>query len=442
MFYIRSMPLKAYRSRCYPTATQAELLKQFFGAKRFVWNRCLAWRSNLYDVFGESVTGVDFSRELTWLKKLETYQWLKQVPATVLVQALRDQDKAFQQFFKEPSVGYPRFKSRHHGQAIRFQLDQRVVMNHYRAGELLKLPGLGPIKIKWSRVPNGVPKMVTITKDPAGRYFVSMGIEEEIPAKVSAGSAVGIDLGTLTSMTLSNGWQVANPRHLAKRKAQMKRLQQRLARQKKGSNRRSQTQRRIARLHARIADCRREYLHQVTSRIVDENQIIVIEDLNVKGMTASSAGDRENPGKNVRQKAGLNRSILDVSFGEIVRQLEYKSAWYGRTLLKVDRFFPSSKTCSCCGHKVDELRLDVRSWTCPKCGTEHDRDINAAINILNEGLKQLGHADSLSAATFPPSVAVTPGGAGEVRDFGGEGASPTAVSPRSSDQPNACLELA
>ena len=420
------MKSKSYKFRCYPNKTQQKQLLQYFGSKRFAWNACLAWRSDWYKTFSESVNGIDFSRELTWLKKLESHQWLKKVPSTVLVQGLFDQDKAFNRFFNE-GAGYPKFKTRHQQQSIRFQLDQLVVMNNYRAGKLLKLTGLGELKVRWSRIPNGIPKMVSLSQDAAGRYFVSMAIEEEIAVLPPTRQTVGIDLGILKCMTLSSGLVIENPRHLNKRKDQLKKLQQRLARQKKGSNRRAKTKLRIGKLHARTADCRREYLHQVTTRIVHENQVIMVENLNVKGMTSSSSGTIEKPGKRVKQKAGLNRSIADVSFSEIVRQLEYKCDWFGRTLVKVDRFFPSSKLCSCCGHKMDELRLDVREWTCPKCKSVHDRDVNAAMNIHDEGLRLLA-----PVGTKGP----------QLRDSGGDGVHPMAVSPRSSDQPSACQEQA
>ncbi len=418
------MTQKSYKFRLYPNKTQQGLLRQFFGAKRFVWNACLSWRTGWYQAYGESVNGIDYSRIVTRLKKHTHYAWLKAVPASILQQGLRDQDKAFQRFFKE-GAGYPKFKSRHHQQSIRFTLDQRTIMNNYRAGTLLKLTGLGAIKVNWSRLPAGIPKMATVSQDAAGRYFVSMSIEEDIQPLPSVGKTVGIDLGTLTAMTLSDGEQIENPRHLLKRKSQLKKLQQRLARQQKGSNRRARTQLRIGKLHAKITDCRREYCHQVTTKIINENQVIVLEDLNVKGMTASSKGDRESPGKRVKQKSGLNRSLLDVSFGEITRQLEYKAAWYGRTVLKVDRFFPSSKTCSACGHKLDELKLDIREWICPKCQTVHDRDINAAINIESEGLKQLAPVGMKGP---------------QLRDSGSEGVYSMTVSPRNTDQPSACQE--
>jgi len=420
------MKRRSYKYRIYPNKTQIQLLSRFFGSKRFVWNTCLAWRSNIYKEYFESVTGIDFSRELTELKKLESYRWLKDTPTTVYSQALRDQDAAFRKFFKE-GAGYPRFKSRHQLQSIRFQLDQRVIVKNYKAGELLKIPGLGQIKVRWTRVPEGLPKMVTVSKDSAGRYFVSMAVEEAIQSLPAVGKTVGIDLGVNQVMTLSDGAQFVNPRHLLKKKVQLKCLQQRLARQQKGSNRRLKTKFRIAKLHTRIADERHAYIHQITRRMINDNQVIMIEDLNVSGLSRSSKGTLDNPGKKVKQKSGLNRSILDVSFGEITRQLDYKSDWYGRTLIKVDRFFPSSKLCSTpgCDYKAEKLTLKIRTWTCPQCGVVHDRDINAAKNIEIEGLTQLA-----PVGTKGP----------QLRDAGGEGVYPMAVSPRSLDQPNSCLE--
>ena len=339
------MPQRAYRFRFYPNAIQRGMLARMFGTGRWVWNRCLSWRTTAYRQDGESLTGVDFSRELTFLKTLESYAWLREVPATIATQALRDQDRAFRAFFRG-DAGYPRTKSRRGPQSVRLQLDQRVVAGNYRAGELLRLPGLGTCRLSWSRKPQGTPKMVTVRRDAAGRYWVSMAIEESIETLAPAPTSIGIDLGTTHLATLSTGERLENPRHLNRHAEQLQRLQQRLARQCKGSNRRAATQQRIARLHARIADCRREHLHRLTTRLIRDNQTICLEDLNTRGMSASARGTRACPGKRVRQKAGLNRSLLDAAFGEFARQLAYKAEWYGRTLVQVGRFYPSSKTCS------------------------------------------------------------------------------------------------
>lgn len=212
---------RSYQFRIYPSAVQLILLAQYFGAARWVWNTALAWRSHCYKVLGERVSGVDFSRELTFLKTLAPFAWLKAVPATILTQTLRDQDQAFSNFFAK-RARYPRFKKRQAGASIRFQLDQRCVMNTYRAGELLKLPGLGALMVRWSRVPGGAPKMVTLRRDPAGRYFVAFMVEETIEQAVPSQRSVGIDLGVKDVIITSDGQKSGNPRHLRRYRRRLK----------------------------------------------------------------------------------------------------------------------------------------------------------------------------------------------------------------------------
>jgi putative transposase len=372
---------RSYQFRIYPSAVQMILLAQYFGAARWVWNTALAWRSHCYKVLGERVSGVDFSRELTFLKTLAPFAWLKAVPATILTQTLRDQDQAFSNFFAK-RARYPRFKKRQAGASIRFQLDQRCVMNTYRAGELLKLPGLGALMVRWSRVPGGAPKMVTLRRDPAGRYFVAFMVEETIEQAVPSQRSVGIDLGVKDVIITSDGQKSGNPRHLRRYRRRLKWAQRRLARKQKGSQRWQKQRQRVARLHARVHDARQDFLHKQTSALVQNNGLIAIEDLNVRGMSASAKGTAEAPGQRVKQKAGLNQSILDASFGELRRQLDYKCQWHGRVLLVADRWAPTSKTCSGCGAVQAEMPLQIRDWSCPACGAVHDRDVNAAMNVL------------------------------------------------------------
>src|SRR5690606_17251706 len=275
---------------------------------------------------------------------------------------------------------------------------------------------LGRLKVRWSRKPGGVPKMVTLKKTADGRYFVTMMVEEACTPKAAVGRVVGIDLGIKDLVVTSHGEKLANLRPLKRLSWQLRRQQRRLSRQRKGSNRWHCQRRRVARLHARSADMRSDMAHKITRRLGNENQVIAIETLNVAGMM-----------KNRR----LARSISDAAFSEIVRQLRYKAAWDGRTLVEIDQWFPSSKRCSNCEHTLDELRLDQREWTCPKCGTHHDRDINAAINIEREGLKLL-----------------TPRGTGDVRVEGDTSASATAhavtlaasVETRTRQSIGTCLE--
>jgi putative transposase len=325
----------------------------------------MAWRSAAFKLDGERLTAVDFSRELTWLKTLAPYQWLSQVPATVLTQVLRDQDRAFSNFFAK-RARYPRFKKRRHAAAIRFQLDQRVVAGAYRAGEWLKLTGLGALAIRWSRVPAGIPKMVTVRRDACGRYFVSFMVEEALEPFASSTKSVGIDVGLQDVIITSAGAKSGNPRHLRRSQRRLKMAQRRLSRKRKGSNRWHRQRCRVARIHARISGARQDCLHRQTTALVREHGVIAIEDLNVKGLA----------------RTRLANSMTDAALGELRRQLEYKCQWHGRLLLVADRFAPTSKTCSSCGTVQTELPLRIRDWTCPDCGAVHDRDVNAAVNVL------------------------------------------------------------
>jgi putative transposase len=384
---------RAYKLRIYPTARQLGLLAMFFGAARWVWNTCLAWRAHAYRAHGERVTGVDFSRELTWLKRMAPYAWLADVPATILTQALRDQDRAFANFFTG-RARYPRFKRRRSAQSIRFQLDQRVVAGMFRAGELLRLPGLGALKVRWSRLPTGVPKMVTVRRDACGRYFVSFMVEEEIHALPQKTNAVGVDVGLKDVVVTSDGEKSGNPRYLRKYLRRLKRQSRNLSRKCKGSQRWKRQRQRVARLHARISDARQDFLHKTTTELVREHGAIAIEDLAVKGLC----------------RTRLAKSMADASLGELRRQLEYKAAWYGRELLIADRFAPTSKTCSACGTVQAEMPLKVRAWTCPDCGTAHDRDVNAAKNVLMFATAGGAGSYARGGLTIPSAVRIIPVG--------------------------------
>jgi len=357
---------RAYRLRIYPTREQLKVLPGYFGTARWIWNVALRWRSHYYKKLGEKVTGVDFSRELTWLKKLEPYKWLAAVPATVHGQVLRDQDTAFANFFAKRAK-YPKRKKPESAQAIRFQLDQRVVGNNFIAGKLLKLTGLGAIDVRWSRIPTGIPKMITLSRDAVGRYFVSFMCDEVIQPLAATGHSIGIDLGIKDIIVDSEGNKSGNPRHLNEKLKRLKHYQRLLSRCQKGSNRRKKAAYRVARHHAKIADARKDWIQKQTTDIIHRADVIALEDLNVKGMTKNHH---------------LARAINDVGMAEIRRQLEYKAKWYGRQVIIIDRFAPTTKVCSECGHLMDAIALSIRTWTCPSCGAIHDRDTNAARNIL------------------------------------------------------------
>ena len=373
---------RAYKYRFYPNAAQRKQLAVEFGNARFAWNRCLDLRTKDYEAYRAAVAaGVEGATKPSWnyvsLSRLVTewkrgeFPWLADSVAACLTQVLIDQDKAFQNFYRRvkngEKPGYPRFKSRYDRQAVRYTLDQRQIERTYKAGEFLKLPKLGTLKVRWSQVPTGIPKMATVSKTPDGRYFVAFSCEVEIQSLPATGNAVGLDLGIKDVVVDSDGWKSGNPRHLKGRLRHLKRQQRRLARMKKGSNRRNRQRIKVARIHARIAASRADFLHKTTTAIIQRADVIAIEDLHVKGMVKNHH---------------LAGAIADVGMGEFRRQLEYKAAWNGRELRIAGRFAPTSKTCSECQHVMDKMPLSVREWTCSECGSRHDRDINAARNVL------------------------------------------------------------
>ena len=356
---------RSYKFRIYPNAAQRKQLAVEFGNARFVYNRCLDLRSKAYEADKTRHNYVSLNRLVTEWKRGE-FPWLADSAACCLTQALIDQDKAYKSFF-EKRGRYPRFKSRYDRQAVRYQLDQRQIERTYKAGEFLKLPKLGALKVRWSQVPTGIPKMATVSKTPDGRYFVAFSCEVEIQSLPATGNAVGLDLGIKDVVVDSDGWKSGNPRHLKGRLRHLKRQQRRLSRMKKGSNRRNRQRIKVARIHARIAAMRQDFLHKTTTALIRRADVLALEDLNVGGMMKNHH---------------LAGAIADVGMGEFRRQLEYKAAWNGRELRIAGRFAPTSKTCSECQHVMDKMPLSVRQWTCPECGAKHDRDTNAARNIL------------------------------------------------------------
>jgi putative transposase len=359
---------RAYQYRCYPTHEQERILARTFGCVRFVYNWALRKKTDAYYQQGERLYYAHLSSALTELKKQEETAWLSEIASVPLQQTLRHLDRAFLNFF-EGRAEYPTFKKKHGcqsasyvGTAIRWD------------GTHLTLAKMdAPLDIRWSRpLPDGCkPTTVTITKDCAGRYFVSFLVEEEIVPLPVTPKMVGLDLGLKSMVITSDGHTHGNPRFFAKDAKKLARAQRRQARKRKGSKNRDKARRKVARIHARIAERRRDYQHKLSTQIIRENQVVCVESLTVKNMV---------------QNHCLARSISDVGWGEFVRQLEYKAAWYGRTLVKIDKWYPSSKRCFDCGHVLETLSLDERVWTCPECRTVHDRDINAARNILAAGL--------------------------------------------------------
>jgi putative transposase len=347
------------------------LLDRWFGAVRWLWNTALEIRCEAYRERGLTLTGNDISRWVTQWKRTPGHEWLGEVPATCLTQCLRDQDAAFRRFFAR-RARYPRFKGKPTSGSLRFQ-DVGAAW----ARGVMCLPKLGALKLAESLPGVERPDLVTLSRDAAGRYHVSLCAKVAAPLLPITHRVVGVDLGLTHLATLSTGEKIPNPRRYHARLKYLRQQQRCLARREKDSRRRERQRLRVARAHARVKQERQAGLHAFTTRLVREFDLICIEDLNVKALARGRHA----------------RAMQDAAFSEVRRQLAYKSDWYGKILVEVDRWYPSSKTCSACRHTLDELRMDERQWKCPKCGTLHDRDVNAARNLLAEGLRQLAGRD-------------------------------------------------
>jgi putative transposase len=358
---------KGFKYRFFPTDEQAAQLARTFGCARYVYNQALELRSMAWQQEKKFVGYHETAAKLTEWKKNPDRAFLAEVSSVALQQSLRNLDTAFTNFF-EKRAKYPRFKSRRSYQSARYATNAFT----FRDGQITLAKQSEPLNISWSRpVPDDAQMLsLTVSRDTAGRYFVSILVKTDVKPLKKAKAEIGIDVGIKTLATTSEGEKIENPRPLVRREKRLKRLQRGLSRKVKGSNNRQKAKLKVARLHARISDARRDTLEKFTTRIISENQAIFVEGLNVAGMMRNH---------------NLAKHIVDAAFGEIFRELEYKAFWYGRTYLPLDRFFPSSKLCSWCGHLLDELPLAVREWDCPACGRRHDRDINAAINIKKAG---------------------------------------------------------
>ncbi|GAA0376555.1 RNA-guided endonuclease TnpB family protein [Streptomyces blastmyceticus] len=378
---------RAFKYRFYPTDAQAAELSRTFGCVRKVYNLALAARTEAW-ARQERVNYNATSAMLTMWKKTEELAYLSEVSSVPLQQTLRHLQGAFTNFFAK-RARYPRFKSKKNSRASAEYTRSAFT---FRDGHLTLAKMTEPLDIVWSRpLPEGArPTMVTASRDAAGRWFVSMLCEDPaVKPLPSTGTAVGIDAGLDHLLTLSTGEKIANPRHERRDRARLAKAQRALAKKAKGSANRARARRRVARIHARIADRRRDYLHKLTTRLVRENQTLVIEDLTVRNMVKNGS---------------LARAISDAAWSQFRSLLEYKAAWYGRDVVVVDRFFPSSRLCSTCGALREKMPLSVRTWTCGNCGATHDRDENAARN-----LKAAGLAVTVCGAGVRPQRS-TPGG--------------------------------
>ncbi len=369
---------RAYKFRFYPTPEQEVILARTFGCARFAYNHMLRLRTDAWFQRQERIGYYETSAALTALKKDPEFVWLNEVSSVPVQQALRHLQAAFGNFFAKRAK-YPAFKRKDGPQSAAY-----TASAFKWDGKVLKLAKMAaPLAVRFSHTIPRAAKVTTVTvsKDAAGRYFVSMLCDDAVEPKAEAAGKVGIDLGLTHFAILSTGEKVAAPNTFRKYETRLAKLQRRLAKKQKGSARSAKAKRKVARLHAKVADARRDFLHKLSTRLINENQVIAIESLAVS---------------NMQKNRHLAKSISDASWAEFARQLKYKAQWYGRTLIGIDRWYPSSKRCSDCGHTVSKLPLSVREWVCPECGATHDRDINAARNVLAAGLAVSAHGESVS----------------------------------------------
>ena len=368
--------LRAYKYRIYPTDEQKVLFAKTFGCCRFVYNWALNLKIEAYKQEKKSIGNVELTNRMKSELKAE-HEWLSEVNSQSLQSALRNLDSAYTNFFRNTkTVGFPRFKSRRDRQSFLCPQHCRV---DFEKGTLT-IPKAKDISAVPHRKFKGMVKTVTISMTPSGKYFASVLVDttiQELPASAIQGNTtLGIDLGIKSLAVCSDGRTFDNPKNLQRSLDRLKLLQKRLSRKQKGSANRNEARIRVARLQERIANCREDNLHKITHALTHDSQVrtLCMEDLNVKGM---------------QHNHHLAQAVGDASFGIFLMLLEYKCRWYGVNLIKIDRFVPSSKTCGKCGYVYKGLKLNERNWTCPECGTHHDRDFNAACNIKEFGLKAL-----------------------------------------------------
>jgi len=366
---------KAYKYRIYPTNEQENLLAKSFGCARWFWNYALNLCQETYKNTGKGLSRGYIQGLLPALKK--EYEWLKEPYSQCLQVVALNLSTGYKNFFDKKAM-LPKFKSKHSRQSISYPQNVKV------DGDYINLPKIGLVHCKRHRDFEGDIKTVTVSRNPDGKYFVSVLVDDgkANPELVPVGKAVGIDVGLTHFAITSDDSKFDNPRYFIKRQRNLKRKQQKLSRRNKGSQNRNKARLAVAKVHSKIARCREDFLHKLSRKIVNENQVIAVENLNIKGMVKNH---------------NLAKAISDVGWGMFCTMLKYKTESEGKQYIEIDRFFPSSKTCHLCLNRVDNLTLDVRAWTCKHCGTHHDRDVNAAINIRNEGLRILALGTSASA---------------------------------------------
>jgi putative transposase len=373
--------LVAYKYRLYPNKTQEEQIQKTFGCCRFVYNQTLAYRQEKYNTNKESMNKTSCNNYCNQVLKKE-YEWLTEVDKFALTNAIYNMDNAYQKFFKE-HAGYPKFKrKRNYKQSYKTNCNycnnsKPTIEVDFQENKI-KLPKLKWVKCKLHRWFKGQIKSATISQVPSGKYFVSILVDTEVKPMESTGAMVGIDLGIKDLVITSDGEKIDNLKLIKKYEDKLAKEQRKLAHKVKGSNNYNKQRIKVAKIHEKISNCRKDYLHKISHKLVSENQVIVSEDLSVSNMVKNH---------------NLAKAISDCGWYELIRQISYKSDWHNRNYIKIGRYTKSSQPCSNCGYiNIKTKDLSVREWTCPQCNTHHDRDINAAINILNEGLRLLKEA--------------------------------------------------
>jgi putative transposase len=368
--HIKITMLKAYKFRLYPTKNQKTFIEKHIGSCRFVYNWALAEKIKTYEQTGKSISQFDLNKKITMLK--EEKKWLTEVNSQSLQGMTRNLESAFTKFFRE-KTGFPNFKSKKN------PIQSFPIPQHYTIdfeNSIIKLPKIGEVETVLHRKFDGTMKVATLSKTSTGKYFISILVEDdkEIPIKqeFTVDTTVGIDVGIKDFAVLSNGEKVENPKYLKTYLQTLKVLQKQVSRKVKGSNRRRKAIIKLAKIHEKVTNQRNDFQNKLSFKLTSENQAISLENLNVKGMVKNHC---------------LAQAISDASWSSFVTKLEYKAQWFGKTILRIGRFEPSSKICNNCGYYKQDLTLSIREWTCPDCSTFHDRDINAAINIKKFALQ-------------------------------------------------------